>query len=105
MAKKKAKLRRGRPTGENQRNARGLTHKQHQTLRYIKRCVIPPTVNDIAEFLGLGYRSSGQAVRDVLYEMGMVEYNDRLARSIRLTKLGREAADEAWHKVNPHSTI
>ena len=104
MAPKK-KLPRGRPAGENERNARGLTRKQHQVLRFIARCVIPPTNAEISDFLGLGFRSSGQAIRDQLYEMGFVIYNDKIPRSMRLTPEGTAAAKEPWRKINPKTSI
>lgn len=58
--------------------------------RYWDERGIPPTVRELAEFVGMRSTSSVQYWLDELAEDGLVRWDKRIARSLRLTPRGTE---------------
>lgn len=74
--------------------AQGLTPQQSKALEFIRSSDPSPTLQDIADHVGLASKSGGARLVDILVEKGFVERLPRAARGIR--PVGPLANPEPW---------
>lgn len=81
------------------RKAKPLTSRQREVfdfiVQWIKETHFPPTLSEVAQFLGVPYPKSAVAHLDALEKKGFIQRMSGKARGIQLTPLGQALHEES----------